>query len=210
MTDSDTGTAETDADEAERIPDIPADAADEAERLTRLARAAERRADGEGAMEEAAVYRERRDDLLADHDYESRIREEDDTLVLYPEEWLEEGIVQFDRVEDTERAVEITLSGPGDPEHWQEIAEHNDGLVDAVAEQAPDHAGNARAFADFASNHYAKPAEKLTTEEVREFLTEYYPRNAWPSETEASLIGESVRKVFVAADTEPPASAVDA
>jgi len=159
----------------------------------------------DNADEEASVYRERRDELVADHDYETRIREEDDTLVLYPEEWIEDGTVQFDRIEETDRAVEITLSGPGDPERWQETAEHNDELAAAVAEEHPDHAENARAFADFASNHYAKPAEKLTAGEVEEFLDDYYPRNAWVEETEASLIETSVRKMFVAADTEPPA-----
>ncbi|NHX35417.1 hypothetical protein G9C84_02970 [Halolamina sp. R1-12] len=185
------------------MPDIPADAVDEAERLTRLARAADRRGD-DAAAEEASVYRERRDDLVAEHDYETRIRDEDDTLVLYPEEWLEDGVVQLDRIEETDRGVEVTLSGPGDPERWQEVADHNDDLVAAVADDAPEHEANARALAAFASNHYAKPLEKLTAEEVREFLDEYYPRNAWPSEAQASLIGESVRKLFAAADTEPP------
>jgi hypothetical protein len=195
-------------DDEERVPDIPAEAVDEAERLTRLARAAERRADADNddAAEEADLYRERRTDLAADHDYEDRIRDEDDTLVLYPEEWLADGIVQFDRIEETDRAVEVNLSGPGDPEHWQEVADHNDALVDAVAESAPTHEANARAFTEFASNHYAKPAEDLTVEEVREFLEEYYPRNVWPDEADASLVDESVRKVFEAADTAPPAS----
>lgn len=193
-------------DEEERVPDIPAEAVDEAERLTRLARAAERRADGDNddAAEEAELYRERRTDLAAEHDYEDRIRDEDDTLVLYPEEWLEDGTVQFDRIEETDRAVEVNLSGPGDPEHWQEVADHNEALVDAVAESAPTHEENARAFTAFASNHYAKPAEDLTGEEVREFLEEYYPRNVWPDEADASLVEESVRKVFEAADSEPP------
>ena len=214
MTDSDHEAADRtealDADdaEAERVPDIPADAVDEAERLTRLARAAERREDG-GAVEEATVYRERREALVADHDYETRIRDEDDTLVFYPEEWMEDGVVQLDRVENTDRGVEVTLSGPGDPERWQEIADHNDDLVGVVAEDAPDHEANARALATFASNHYAKPAEKLTAEELQEFLDDYYPRNAWPSEADASLIEESVRKLFAAADTEPPAPVVE-
>ena len=207
MTDSEPETTErpdgVDGDE-ERVPDVPADAVDETERLTRLARAAERRED-DAAAEEASVYRKRREELVEEHDYETRLRDEDDTLVLYPEEWLEDGVVQLDRVKETDRAVEISLSGPGDPEHWQEIADHNDELVEIVAEESPDHEANARALADFASNHYAKPIEKLTAEEVGEFLDEYYPRNAWPSGTDASLIETSVRKLFAAADTEPPA-----
>ena len=193
----------TDEDE-ERVPDIPEDAVAEAERLTRLARAAE----GEGntgaagdALADADAYRERREDLVADHDYESRIREEDDTLVLYPEEWLEEGVVQFDRVEETERAVEIPLSGAGDPEQWQDVADHNEALAEVVADEYGEaHGANARAFAVFASNHYAKEVERVTSEEVEEFLTEYYPRNAWPSEAEASLVEESVEKVRALAE----------
>lgn len=211
MTDSDPQTAERTevaGGDDERVPDIPADAVDEAERLTRLARAAERRED-DAATEEANVYRTRREELVAEHDYETRIRDEDDTLVLYPEEWLEDGVVQLDRVENTDRGVEVTLSGPGDPEHWQEVADHNDDLVAAVADDAPAHEANAEAVAAFASNHYAKEIEKLTAEEVREFLGEYYPRNAWPSDTQASLIEESVRKLFAAAETEPPAPVED-
>ena len=204
MTDSEPETVDRTEDEEERVPDIPADAVDETERLTRLARAAERRED-DAAAEEASVYRNRREELVETHDYETRLRDEDDTLVLYPEEWLEDGVVQLDRVEETDRAVEISLSGPGDPEHWQEIADHNDELVETVAEESPDHEANARAIAAFASNHYAKPVEKLTAEEVELFLDEYYPRNAWPSETDASLVEASVRKLFAAADSEPPA-----
>lgn len=204
-------TDRSESDDEERIPDIPVDAVEETERLTRLARATERRAeDGdEAAIEEAALYRERRDELAVDHDYETRIRNEDDTLVLYPEEWLKDGTVQFDRIEETERAVEVSLSGAGDPERWQEIADHNNDLVDVVAEAAPEHVANARAFTAFASNHYAKPAEKLTSAEIEEFLEEYYPRNTWPSEAAASLVEESVRKVFAAADTMPPTRIVD-
>ena len=199
---------QAEADDAdERIPDIPEDAVAEAERLTRLARAAEEREAatgaefGEDVLAEAAAYREQREELVADHDYECRIREEDDTLVLYPEEWLDDGVVQFDRIEETDRAVELQLSGAGDPERWQEIAEYNDSLAATVAEEYGDaHGANARAFAAFVSNHYAKQVERVTPDEVQVFLTEYYPRNAWPSEAEASLVEESVQKMFATAE----------
>lgn len=187
----------------ERVPDIPEDAVAEAERLTRLARVAEEGNTGVAgdALAEADAYRERRATLVAEHDYESRIREEDDTLVLYPEEWLEDGVVQFDRIEETDRAVEILLSGAGDPDQWQEIADHNDALAAAVAEEHGEiHGANARAFAAFVSNHYAKKIEQTTNKEIEEFLTEYYPRNAWPSEAEASLVEESVEKLLARAE----------
>jgi hypothetical protein len=204
---------ETETDE-ERIPDIPEDAVREAERLTRLARAAERREPGgqAGATErpadapsEADVYRERRAELVGVHEYESRIRAEDDTLVLYPQEWLADGVVQFDRIEETDRAVEVSLSGAGDPEQWRDVADHNEALADAVAEEHGEtHGANARAFAAFMSNHYAKEIERATADEVTEFLEEYYPRNSWPSETEAALVEESVKKLFSVADTKRP------
>jgi hypothetical protein len=198
-----------DATEEERVPDIPAEAVNEAERLTRLARAAAERAGGDEddappeTPAEAEVYRDRRDELVAEYDYETRIREEDDTLVLYPEEWLEDGVVQFDRIENTDRGVEVNLSGAGDPERWRDVADHNEELVAAVAaEYGETHAANARAFAAFMSNHYAKEIERATTDEVTEFLEEYYPRNAWPSETEASLVEESVENLFAVAGVE--------
>jgi len=98
------GDGERDADaDDDRVPDVPADTVDEAERLTRLAR----RTEDEAA---AAFYRERRDELVTDHDYVPRLREEDDTLVLYPDEWMDDGTVQLDRIETTtDGAVEVSL-----------------------------------------------------------------------------------------------------
>ena len=187
-------------EDEERVPDIPEDAVAEAERLTRLARAAEGE-ESTGAAGDALAdpdaYRERRAEFVGDYGYESRIREEDDTLVLYPEEWLEDGVVQFDRVEETDRAVEILLSGAGNPDQWQKVADHNEALAEAVAEEHGEaHGANARAFTAFVSNHYAKEVERVTEAEIEEFLTEYYPRNAWPSEAEASLVEESVEKLL--------------
>ena len=197
-------------DGEERVPDIPQDAVTEAERLTRLARAAEHRdrdteQPGAEALAEADAYRERREELVTDHDYESRIREEDDTLVLYPEEWLADGVVQFDRIEETDRAVEVQLSGAGDPERWQTVADHNDALAEAVADEHGEaHGANARAFATFLNNHYAKEAERVTPDEVEVFLQEYYPRNTWPSAAEASLVEESVEKLLALSEGESP------
>ncbi|WP_411907620.1 hypothetical protein, partial [Salmonella enterica] len=78
--------AETTAGD-DRVPDVPAEVVDEAERLTRLARQTEDEA-------AAAFYRDRRDELVDGHDYVPRLRDEDDTLVLYPEEWMDDGTVQ--------------------------------------------------------------------------------------------------------------------
>jgi hypothetical protein len=180
------------------MADLPDDVVSEAERLTRLARQAT-------DDEEAAAYEERRAEILDGHDFRARLREADDTLVLHPEEWLADGTVQFDRIDDTDRAVEVSLSGPGDPETWDEVERHNADLVAAVeSEHGPVHAANARVFADFAGNHYAKRVEATTAEEVEEFLGEYYRRNAWPSDEQKSVVEESLRLLFETADAAVP------
>lgn len=188
----DANAADDDTDD-EWAPDIPEPVVDEAERLTRLARQAV-------DDDEAAAYRDRRATLAADHDYRARVRAADDTLVLYPEEWLTDGTVQVDRIEDTDRAVEVSLSGPGDPERWADVEAHNAALVDRVAEaHGPVHAANARAFADFMGNHYAKEVERASPAEVDEFLTEYYPRNAWPTQEQKQVVESSLQHLFDAA-----------
>ncbi len=190
----DTPPDETATDESETLPDP---VVEEAERLTRLAREVVDDA-------EAAVYREERADLLADHDYTARIREEDrDTLVLYPEEWVEDGTVYPDQIDDIDRGIERPLEGPGAAEEWEPVEEHNRTLAEAVAsEHGTPHGENAHALADFASNHYAKPIDDLTREEREEFLTEYFPRNAFPSDDQKAVVEESVRLTLTAADAD--------
>lgn len=178
--------------------DLPETVVREVRRLTRLAR----RASDES---EAAAYRADRDERLAEYDFVSRLRGEDDTLVLYPTEWVTDGTVQTSRIEDTDRAHELTLSGPGDPDEWERVETYNAEIVEQVGERHGDpHRRNARAFADFVGNHYAKRVDAATAPEVEEFLTEYYPRNAWPSERQRAVVRESVRYVFEATETPPP------
>lgn len=194
---------------------LPPDVAEEAARLTRLARDAEERDPTSGPYEdetldsqpprEADVYRDRRDQLLAHFDYVSRVREEREgglTLVCYPEEWLDEsGVVRLDAELDTTRAVEIPLSGPGEQGDFECAAAANNELVEAVREKyGGDHAANVRSFADFMSNHYARPAESASAAEVWEFLEHYYPRNAWPTDEQAAMVEESLRSAFEARD----------
>ncbi|MFC7070908.1 DUF7108 family protein [Halobaculum lipolyticum] len=178
--------------------EVPEGTVDAAERLTRLAREAVDEA-------EAGAYREDRAERLDEHGFTARVRDEDDTLVLYPEEWVEDGTVQIDRIEDTDRAVEVSLSGPASPDDWQAVEDHNAALVEAVADEYGEtHATNARAFADFMSNHYAKPMDEATADEVQEFLAEYFPRNVWPSEEQRDAVEASVRYVFEAAGEPTP------
>jgi hypothetical protein len=180
------------------MSDLPREVVDAAERLTRLARRAVDDA-------EAAAYERDRDERLDEYGFTARIREADDTLVLHPAEWLEGETARMDRIEDTDRAVEIPLSGSGDPEQWDEVEAHNAEVVEAVAERAGEvHAANARAFADFMGNHYARRVETAMADELQEFLTEYYPRNAWPSDEQRDVVVQSLEHVFTVTETEMP------
>ncbi len=168
---------------------LPESAADEAERLTRLAREAT-------DPDEAEAYRSERDSLLCEHGFAARVREDDDgdTLVCYPSEWLSDGTIQVGAIDDVSRGIEISLSGTDSGDDWEHVDAHNREVAATVAQRHGEpHAATARALADFASNHYAKPIEDLTDGECREFRTEYFPRNAWPSDEQRTRIEESVR-----------------
>ncbi|MFA9417554.1 rnhA operon protein [Natrinema sp. HArc-T2] len=180
--------------------DLPLDVVDEVERLTRLKRTAV-------DDNEATAYEDRRDDLLEEHDFTSRIRDDDgdDVLVLHPEEWHEDGVIRTDRIDDIDRAVEIPLEGAGDPDDWDDVDAHNRDLVATVRDAHGDvHGDNAAILADFAGNHYAKPIESLTGDELAEFRTDYFVRNAWPSDNQQEVIEESIELVFETADERAP------
>ena len=180
------------------MTDLPREAVAAAERLTRLARRAVDDA-------EAAAYERDREERLAEHGFTARVRESDDTLVLHPTEWLDGDTARMDRIEDTARAVEVPLSGSGDPEAWDEVETHNAAVVERVAERAGEvHAANARAFADFMGNHYARRVETATAAELSEFLTEYFPRNAWPSDEQRDAVEQSLEHVFTVTETSMP------
>jgi len=183
------------------MTDLPEDAVDEAERLTRLAR---------DAVDDAAAdaYRERREELLADHGFVPRVRERDDTLVCYPDDWLDgDGRVRMDDVEDTDRAAEVSLSGPGEQGDYEAAAARNDALVERVRERHGDvHGDNAAAFAEFMNNYYARPVDDADDREREEFLDDYFPRNAWPTDEQRERVEESLALVSeVAEDVAAPA-----
>jgi hypothetical protein len=202
---------ESTADGEPADDELPQETVERAERLTRLARDAVDDA-------EAEAYREERSELLADHEFRARVREEDTgaTLVLHPDEWVErvapeeqrdEGAetaevrIRTERIEDTGRAVEVSLSGPGDPDEWDSVEEHNREVAARVREvHGGVHGDNAAAFADFMGNHYARPVESATSGEIEEFLSEYFPRNAWPTEKQRASVEESIDLVFEVAD----------
>jgi len=184
------------------MTDLPADVIDRAERLTRLAREAVDDA-------EADAYRTEREDLLADHGYTARIRTEDtgEVLVCHPREWVEDGVIRPDRIDDVDRGVEVQLSGPGDPDEWEEVEQRNRDVVETVAEEHGEpHGATAAALADFMGNHYAKPIAEATPDELREFREEYFPRNAWPTDEQQSVLDRSVELTVDAADDRVPDS----
>ncbi len=183
---------DSDGDAGADSGDLPAAVADEAERLTRLARAAT-------DPGERAAYETERDDLVAEYGFHVRVREDDtgETLVMHPDDWVEDGTIRPERVADTGRGVERSLSGPGDPEQWSEVDEHNRALAAEVRETHGEvHGDTAAALGTFMSNHYAKRVERASADELREFREEYFPRNAWPTDEQRAALERSVALVF--------------
>ena len=177
---------------------LPAELRKTVRRLTRAAR----RTDDPMA---AGDYQKRRDELLAEHGYRARVREESTgaTLVCYPDDWVIDGTVDTAAIEDPDRAVELRLSGVGDPDDWRDVAAYNDQVAQTVRDRhGPIHGKTADALAAFASNHYAKPIDALTDAELEEFKTEYFVRNAWPTADQHDALEESIRRTrAIATDT---------
>ena len=182
------------------MSELPDGDVDRIERLTRLARRATDEA-------EAEAYRTERDELAAAHGFVARVRSEEtrEVLVLYPAAWVEDGTVRTDRIDDLDRAVERHLAGTADEDRFEAVdAENRDLVADVEAAAGPIHAANAAAFADFMGNHYVRRMVDASPAEVREFLAEYYPRNAWPTDEQKAVVEESIELVFSVAGECPP------
>ena len=178
--------------------EIPDGVVEEVTRLTRLARAA-------ADPDEAAAYERERADRLAEHGFTARVRE-DGTLVVHPAEWIVDGRVDPARIDDVDRAVEVSLEGGAQGEEtWEAVESHNAALVDRVREaHGEPHGRTARAFADFMGNHYLQRIETATGRQLREFVEEYFPRNAWPTAEQSARVDESLDALFEAAGAERP------
>lgn len=177
--------------------ELPSRVIEEVERLTRLIR---RESD-----KQSRGYRKRRKRLLVEYGYEARVREETegDVLVCYPAEWLSDGEVVLDRIEDRARAIERPLEGSD--EEWAVVERANQEIVTQVREDYGSvHAANVRALADFLGNHHVVPISGATEAHLREFRTEYYPRNAWPSDDQRAVLDQSLRITFEVAGVENP------
>lgn len=145
--------------------------------------------------ERAIQCRHERARLLHEHGYTSRIRTDESgaTLVCYPREWVVDGSVDPDRIEDLDRAIEQSIAGPGDPDEWEDIAVQNRAVANRVHDvHGPVHGSNAEALATYMSNHHAKLIAEATQPELEQFRTEYYPRNVWPTDRERAALEESI------------------
>lgn len=136
----------------------------------------------------------KRDNILEEYNYVARVRQEDDTLVLYPKGWLdEEGKVDLSIIEDTNRAIERSLGGVDKNADWDEIEKQNSKIVSQIHEDySEEHAKNVRAFADFMGNYYLKKITEATEDEKKQFKNEYYVRNVWSGSEQESILEESL------------------
>lgn len=174
---------------AEWTEEIPQETVEEARRLTRLAKDA-------SDPTEVTTYQQQRDQLISEYGFDARVRERDDMLVCYPDEWIESGTVQLGQVTDRDRAIEIPLSGSGDSGEWSVVEAHNAALVAQIrTEHGQIHAANARALADFMGNHHAQRIHTATPEQLEEFRTEYYERNVWPTDDQRELLERTLQIV---------------
>jgi hypothetical protein len=189
--------------------DLPEDVLEEVIRLTReIYRGRDEDHQGR-AGDWAKITRRRRDTMLEKHGYVARIRDDEDgpTLVCYPDSWLDgDGLVRVERVEDTEEAIEVSLAGGDEERDWEAVDSFNRDIVDAVRrEYGNPHGETAAAFADFMGNHYLLRIDEATAAHVREFRSQYFPRNAWPSPEQTEALEDSLRYVFeTAGEPFPP------
>lgn len=161
------------------------------------------RAEHEASETERKKLETERDRLLREYGFSSRIREDDEAVVLvcFPETWLSDGTVDRSAITDIDRAIELPIAGGEDQVSWEHVSRRNERIVETVRQQHGEiHGQNAAAFADFMNNHRAKSIGSATDEDITEFLTEYYQRNAWPTAEQKRTIEESIRITRKAAE----------
>lgn len=181
------------------MPDLPTPVVETAKALTRAAR--------RGTHPDEEALRERRADLLGTYGYTARVREDDagPVLVCHPAAWLEDGVFQPEAMDSTADAVERPLRETAVGDSWAAIDAHNREIAQAVATRYGEpHGETATAFAVYMANHHADPIEAATAAQVRDFLEEYFPRNAWPSETAAAAVETSIERCFEVAGEPMP------
>lgn len=186
---------------------LPSHVVTEALRLTRLAMRASESRGAADAIDQPTLadpdrYRDERSELLEEFGYRARIRDDDrgKTLVCYPAEWISDGEADFGAIEDTDRAVERRLDGTGRSREWENVAEHNRGVAEAVQEvHGHPHGRTARSFARFMSSHRVRHIETATAADVREFVDEFFRRNTWPTADQKAVVMQSLRYTLATA-----------
>ncbi len=181
------------------MPDLPPSVVQTVRAMTRTARfATHARPD---------AIRERRDALLARFGYRARVRADDPvpTLVCYPDAWIEDGLLQPEQLESTDDAVEVPLSSVGSLEEFEAIEAHNQD----VAQRVTDHYGalhgkTAAAFGTYMANHHNAPIEAATPSQVDHFRSDYFPRNAWPTDEQVAALDTSLELLFEVANVADP------
>ena len=163
-------------DDGDRHPDW----VDEVARLSRI---------GVSGDNEA---RERRDEVAGEKGYEARVRD-DGTLVLHPDDWLDEdGVVDMEAF-DADEAYEVPLDGGG----FDDARRRNEDLLEDFAEDADEtEMFNAHAFVEFCENHHAVAVEKAREKHVDSFLNDYYVRNVWADEEAEERVEGSLRALL--------------
>ena len=130
------------------------------------------------------------DRIVGDAGYRWRMREADSTMVCVPITWFEDEVIVPERV-DTADAIEIECapSAAG----YDAVAAANAEVAAAVgAAYGAAHGENAAIIARFMTAHLRRPIASMT-EADRVAFSEFYLRNAWPSDDAKEVIDQSVK-----------------
>ncbi|MFB6284114.1 MAG: hypothetical protein ABEK59_09320 [Halobacteria archaeon] len=132
--------------------------------------------------------------------YSLNYRTDDAVLVVYPEYWTRDGVVDFDAVEDTDAAYEFPLETKG--LDFPELRKRNSRILDRYRRETEDsdHVYNAEAFVEYLENHHHTTVKAATEEQVKYFLEDYYVRNVWPPEGAEEKLTESLKELLRIAD----------
>lgn len=158
-----------------------------------------------GARRDAGEL-DRMEDIAGDHGYRARLRD-DDVLVLHPDDWLDdEGVLHGDV--DPDDALEIHLGDSGGAE---EARMRNDDLLEGFEADVEDEdvRFNVERFAEYCENHHGVAVDEVTSQQVEEFVDEYYPRNVWPSGSAEEKLESSLRALGRYVDAEEVFEKVD-
>lgn len=153
----------------------------------------------QATVENDDELRKRRAELARQFGFRVRVRRDEAAriVVLYPREWVEGGTVVIDRIDDIDRAIEIPLFTGQSDAKWEQIEQFNRRVVERVKDQYGGvHGENAATFADFVGNHLAKRISEVTQSEIDEFRSEYFVRNAWPSDRQEQEIERSLELIY--------------